>query len=61
MWHYLTEEGRRLSVVSNDTTVKMIMDTWTLLTGFPVLNVKRDYKTRTITLSQVTIYSLFTY
>merc|ERR1719474_1130679 len=33
-------------------TVKSVMDTWTLQTGFPLLTVQRNYDDQSATLSQ---------
>jgi len=53
LWSSLTEEAHRVGSLDKNMTVKEIMDTWTLQTGFPVLRVIRDYTTDTVTLSQV--------
>lgn len=36
-----------------DLSVKEIMDTWTLQTGYPVITVKRNYENHNVTVSQV--------
>jgi len=43
LWHYLTEQAHRDNTLPEDLTVKIIMDTWTLQMGFPVVTVERDY------------------
>ena len=40
-------------VLTRDVTVKQIMDTWTLQTGFPVVTVTRDYDIGNAVLMQV--------
>ena len=41
------------NTLAADLTVKDVMDTWTLQTGFPLLTVTRDYNTQTATVAQV--------
>ncbi|GLG93863.1 Aminopeptidase, partial [Gryllus bimaculatus] len=43
LWQALTEQAHADGVLAADVTVKRIMDTWTLQTGFPVVTVTRDY------------------
>ncbi|XP_035779782.1 aminopeptidase N-like [Anopheles albimanus] len=52
LWEYLTNEARSSGVFDEHTSVKEIMDTWTLQTGFPVVFVRRDYETDSIVLQQ---------
>ncbi|XP_016663890.1 aminopeptidase N-like isoform X2 [Acyrthosiphon pisum] len=52
LWCSLTEEAHRQGTLDKNLTVKQIMDSWTLQTGYPVLNVIRDYSAGTVTLSQ---------
>ncbi|XP_052869863.1 aminopeptidase N [Anopheles cruzii] len=52
LWEYLTNEARRGAIFDEHTSVKEIMDTWTLQTGFPVVSVRRDYETDSIVLRQ---------
>ncbi|XP_029344594.1 uncharacterized protein LOC100161354 isoform X1 [Acyrthosiphon pisum] len=52
LWSLLTEEAHRQGTLEKNLTVKQIMDTWALQTGYPVLNVVRDYSADTVTLSQ---------
>lgn len=53
LWQALTEEAHRVGTLSSNITVKKIMDTWTLQTGFPIINVERNYQNNSITVSQV--------
>ncbi|XP_065095515.1 aminopeptidase N-like [Ochlerotatus camptorhynchus] len=55
-------EGLQLAVNGKDVlprsfNVKDVMDSWTTVAGFPVLTVKRDYKTGEIYVSQERFYS----
>lgn len=43
LWNALTEEAHRNEVLEEDVTVKQIMDTWTLQTGYPIVNITRNY------------------
>lgn len=43
LWDSLTQEAHKNKVLPNDLTVKTIMDTWTIQTGYPVVLVTRDY------------------
>ncbi|XKL66949.1 hypothetical protein PGB90_010369 [Kerria lacca] len=52
LWNALTEEAHRTGVLEQNTTVKQIMDTWTLQTGFPLITVTRNYDTNYVTVSQ---------
>lgn len=62
LWNSLTEEAHRVGSLDKNITVKEIMDSWTLQTGYPVLKVSRDYSTGMVLLSQVrciVIYNRF--
>ncbi|CAK1546276.1 unnamed protein product [Leptosia nina] len=50
LWSALTNAAREQG--HNDIDVAVIMDSWTLQTGFPVLNITRDYDTGAVTFSQ---------
>lgn len=52
LWRHLTEEARKNNIFDNTTSVKEIMDTWTLQTGFPEVTVSLDYTNRKIQLKQ---------
>ncbi|KAK6644232.1 hypothetical protein RUM43_000499 [Polyplax serrata] len=58
LWAALTEQAHEDMVMSKNMSVKTIMDTWTLQTGFPVINVKRDYNNGKAVLNQE-IFLLF--
>lgn len=53
LWAVLTEEAHARGSLIEDITVKTVMDTWTLYTGYPVLQVRRNYNTGTVTIHQV--------
>lgn len=52
LWQSLTEVAHKSGSLPANTTVKMIMDTWTLQTGYPIISVDRDYESGTATISQ---------
>lgn len=52
LWKYLTAEAQRVKLFDNETSVKTIMDTWTLQTGFPIVWVSREYTTTMVTFNQ---------
>lgn len=43
LWECLTEAGHQSKVLPENLTVKTIMDSWTLQTGYPVVDVTREY------------------
>lgn len=53
LWYALTKQAHKDKVLDPSVTVKEIMDTWTLQTGFPVVTVSRNYNNGSITLIQV--------
>lgn len=59
LWNALTNVARRNG--DFDTDVAVVMDSWTLQTGFPVLNVVRNYDTGVIHFSQVCLLILLKY
>ncbi|KAJ8921412.1 hypothetical protein NQ315_003030 [Exocentrus adspersus] len=52
LWESLTENAHRSNIIPRSLTVKTIMDTWTLQTGYPVITVKRNYKKKNVEISQ---------
>ncbi|XP_050303200.1 aminopeptidase N-like [Anthonomus grandis grandis] len=52
LWSSLTEAAHKNQVLPENLTVKQIMDTWTLQTGFPVIHVKRNYDDGSAEISQ---------
>ncbi|KAM7359628.1 suppressor of ER stress-induced death isoform 1-T6 [Cochliomyia hominivorax] len=52
LWHSLTLEAKLEGLLDRDTTVKEIMDTWTLQVGFPVVHVSKHPNTYVIRLEQ---------
>lgn len=53
LWDALTKQAHKDKVLDSAVTIKEIMDTWTLQTGFPVVTVIRDYNNGAATLTQV--------
>lgn len=51
LWSALTTAAREKGAF--DADVAVVMDSWTLQTGFPVLTIIRDYDTNRISFSQV--------
>lgn len=58
LWDSLTRQAHEDQVLPQDITVKKIMDTWTLQTGFPVVKVVRNYNDKTAKLTQVSFHIL---
>ncbi|XP_046404994.1 aminopeptidase N-like [Ischnura elegans] len=52
LWASLTTQAHQDGSLPADMTVKEVMDTWTLQTGFPVVNVARNYEDGSASLSQ---------
>lgn len=46
-------QALKSEVLPADMTVKQIMDSWTVQTGYPVLNVTRDYDSGNAVITQV--------
>ena len=54
LWEVVDRQARMDKTLEDGVTVKGVMDTWTLQEGFPVVTVKRDGTTATV--SQVRIW-----
>lgn len=52
LWQYLTVAAHEDTTLPHDVTVKIIMDTWTLQMGYPVIKVTRDPDGTSATVSQ---------
>ncbi|XP_014240292.1 aminopeptidase N isoform X2 [Cimex lectularius] len=52
LWESLTSQAHKDRVLDKNLSLKPIMDSWTLQTGYPVLTVKRDYEKGTATITQ---------
>lgn len=55
LWEALTQTAHERGILQPNVTVKMIMDTWTLQTGYPLLTVVRDYEKNTVTITQASV------
>ena len=53
LWNALTKQAHVDNALGDNVTVKQIMDTWTLQTGFPVVTVMRDYNNDSANVTQV--------
>ncbi|KAH8332337.1 hypothetical protein KR074_001324 [Drosophila pseudoananassae] len=52
LWQSLTQAAHKYRALPKSYDIKSIMDSWTLQTGYPVINVTRDYTAKTAKLSQ---------
>ena len=52
LWKCLTEVAHEDQALPENMTVKMVMDTWTVQTGYPIITVTRDYQNGTAHLTQ---------
>lgn len=53
LWRFLTDEAKTSGLLDSSTSVKAIMDTWTLQAGFPVVKISRHPNTDAVRLEQV--------
>lgn len=56
LWETLTKQAHKDDVLDKDVTLKQIMDSWILQTGYPVINVTRNYTDGSATITQVIFY-----
>lgn len=52
LWDALTQEAHLNEALEEHITVKQIMDTWTLQTGYPIVNVTRNYQNNSAVVTQ---------
>ncbi|GLV42080.1 Suppressor of ER stress-induced death [Carabus blaptoides fortunei] len=52
LWETLTTQAHKDGVLDKDITVKQIMDSWILQTGYPVINVTRNYTDNSAIITQ---------
>lgn len=57
LWQYLTVAAHKDGTLPEDLSVKVIMDTWTLQKGYPVVHVTRSADGTSATVSQVYMQS----
>uniref|UniRef100_A0A182N0H6 Aminopeptidase n=1 Tax=Anopheles dirus TaxID=7168 RepID=A0A182N0H6_9DIPT len=59
LWAALTEEAHANGVLPDAVSVKRVMDSWTLQTGYPIVNVTRDYDANTARVTQARFVSSY--
>lgn len=52
LWEELTKQAHNDGTLDKSLTLKQIMDSWILQTGYPVINVTRNYDTNSATITQ---------
>ena len=52
LWKHLTDQSHKDSTLAKNMSVKLIMDTWTLQKGFPLVTFTRNYTTGEMEVSQ---------
>lgn len=57
LWNSLTVQAHDDDSLQRNMTVKEIMDTWTLQTGYPVVTVTRNYVNGSADISQVSLWA----
>lgn len=57
LWSALTDVAKKDG--SFDIDVAVVMDSWTLQTGFPIVTIIRDYKANSISFIQVKLFNYY--
>lgn len=52
LWDSLTKQAHEEMAMPKNLTVKTVMDTWTLQTGYPVVTISRDCDSKTMQITQ---------
>lgn len=52
LWDALNEAAQHHGKLNENFTVKQIMDTWTLQTGYPIINITRNYENNSAKINQ---------
>ncbi|XP_042893880.1 aminopeptidase N-like, partial [Penaeus japonicus] len=60
LWEFLTAAAHEDKTLPDEVSVKDIMDTWTLLTGYPVVKLERDEAGTSATVTQAYLLNLVT-
>ena len=53
LWASITVEAHQRNTLPHNLTTKMIMDTWTLQTGYPIITAIRKYRYGNVEVFQV--------
>ncbi|XP_023173795.2 aminopeptidase N [Drosophila hydei] len=53
LWRFLTDEAKTSGLLDSSTSVKAIMDTWTLQAGYPMVKISRHPNSDAVRLDQV--------
>lgn len=61
LWSALTEQAHKTNTLPKNLTVKTIMDSWTLQTGYPQLIIHKSEGNDDIEIHQVFFFSIFEY
>lgn len=52
LWDALNEAAQHHKILDENVTVKQVMDTWTLQTGYPIVNITRNYENNSAKVNQ---------
>jgi aminopeptidase N len=53
LWKAMSDQAHKDRVLQEDITIKEIMDTWTVQSGYPIINVRRNYADGSAVITQV--------